>query len=126
MDLGLKGRSALVTGASKGIGRSIALQLAGEGVNVSITARSAPELDRVRGEILARAKVNVQVFPLDLSDSRSVTRLAAACGNVDILVNNAGAIPRGRIDEVDEQRWRDAWGLRVCGDMSMTRGVYAV
>jgi NAD(P)-dependent dehydrogenase (short-subunit alcohol dehydrogenase family) len=126
MELGLKGRSALVTGASKGIGRSIALQLADEGVNVAITARSAPELDRVRGEILARAKVNVQVFPLDLSDSRSVTRLAAECGNVDILVNNAGAIPRGRIDEVDEPRWRAAWDLKVFGYINMTRAFYAL
>jgi 3-oxoacyl-[acyl-carrier protein] reductase len=126
MQLGLKGRSALVTGASKGIGRAIALQLAQEGVDVAITARSEKQLESVRGEIAARAPVTVRVFPLDLSISRSVVVLAAECADVDILVNNAGAIPRGRIDEIDEQRWRTAWDLKVFGYINMTRAFYAL
>ena len=126
MELGLKGRSALVTGGSKGIGRAIALQLADEGVNVAITARSEQDLDQVRSEILARAQVRVRVFPLDLTESQSVARLAAECGSVDILVNNAGAIPRGRIDEIEEQRWRAAWDLKVFGYINMTRAFYAL
>jgi 3-oxoacyl-[acyl-carrier protein] reductase len=126
MQLGLKGRSALVTGASKGIGRAIALQLADEGIDVAITARGEKELELVRGEIAARAQVKVRVFPLDLSASRSVAVLAAECPDVDILVNNAGAIPRGRIDEIDEQRWRAAWDLKVFGYINMTRAFYAL
>ncbi len=126
MQLGLKGRSALVTGASKGIGRAIALQLAEEGVDVAITARSEKGLELVRSEIAARASVKVRVFPLDLSVSRSVAVLAAECPAVDILVNNAGAIPRGRIDEIDEQRWRTAWDLKVFGYINMTRAFYAL
>jgi NAD(P)-dependent dehydrogenase (short-subunit alcohol dehydrogenase family) len=126
MQLGLKGRSALVTGASKGIGRAIALQLADEGVDVAITARGERELELVRSEIAARAQVKVRVFPLDLSASRSVAVLAAECPDVDILVNNAGAIPRGRIDEIDEQRWRAAWDLKVFGYINMTRAFYAL
>jgi NAD(P)-dependent dehydrogenase (short-subunit alcohol dehydrogenase family) len=126
MELGLSGRRALVTGASKGIGRAIALQLAQEGVNVAIAARTAKDLERVQGEISERAKVDVRVFPLDLSDSRSVDRLAAECGEIDILVNNAGAIPRGRIDEIDEKRWRAAWDLKVFGYINMTREFYAL
>src|SRR5215813_8404891 len=89
MKLGLEGRSALVTGASKGIGREIALQLAEEGMNLAITARSAADLDQVRNDILARAKGRVEVYPLDLSDSASVARLAVECRDVDLLVNNA-------------------------------------
>ena len=126
MQLGLKGRSALVTGASKGIGRAIALQLAQEGVDVAITARSEKQLESVRSEIAARAPVTVRVFPLDLSMGRSAEVLAAECANVDILVNNAGAIPRGRIDEIDEQRWRTAWDLKVFGYINMTRAFYAL
>src|SRR5947209_1523672 len=126
MQLGLTGRTALVTGASKGIGRAIALQLAQEGVDVAITARREKELERVRSEIAARAPVKVRVFPLDLSDSRSVAVLAEQCCDVDILVNNAGAIPRGRIDEIDEQRWRTAWDLKVFGYINMTRAFYAL
>jgi 3-oxoacyl-[acyl-carrier protein] reductase len=126
MQLGLEGRSALVTGASKGIGRAIALQLADEGVDVAITARGERELELVRSEIAARAQVKVRVFPLDLSASRSVAVLAAECPDVDILVNNAGAIPRGRIDEIDEQRWRAAWDLKVFGYINMTRRFYAL
>jgi NAD(P)-dependent dehydrogenase (short-subunit alcohol dehydrogenase family) len=125
MQLGLKGRSALVTGASKGIGRAIALQLADEGVDVAITARSEKQLELVRSEA-ARRQVKVRVFPLDLSISRSVAQLAAECADVDILVNNAGAIPRGRIDEIDEQRWRAAWDLKVFGYINMTRAFYAL
>src|SRR5262249_39978648 len=126
MQLGLKGRSALVTGASKGIGRAIALQLAQEGVDVAITARSEKQLESVRSEIAARAPVTVRVVPPDLSIGRSAEVLAAECANVDILVNNAGAIPRGRIDEIDEQRWRTAWDLKVFGYINMTRAFYAL
>ena len=96
MELGLQGRSALITGASKGIGKAIALELAREGVAVALTARGAAELDAVRKEIAAVSDVKVTTYPLDLADSKSVDVLARACGGIDILVNNAGAIPRGR------------------------------
>ncbi len=126
MELGLSGRSALVTGASKGIGRAIALELAREGVTVAVTARSAAELDALRDEIASKHGGSARAFPLDLSDSKSVAVLARECGTVDILVNNAGAIPRGRIDEIDERRWRDAWDLKVFGYINMTRAFYAL
>ncbi len=126
MELGLRGRSALVTGASKGIGKAIALELAREGVAVALTSRSAGDLETVRKEAAANAKVAVTTYPLDLSDSKSVDVLARACGSVDILVNNAGAIPRGRLDEIDERRWREAWELKVFGYINMTRAFYAL
>jgi NAD(P)-dependent dehydrogenase (short-subunit alcohol dehydrogenase family) len=126
MELGLLGRSALITGASKGIGKAIALELAREGVAVALTARSAGDLETVRKEIATISAVAVTTYPLDLSDSKAVDVLARGCGGVDILVNNAGAIPRGRLDEIDERRWRNAWDLKVFGYINMTRAFYAL
>jgi NAD(P)-dependent dehydrogenase (short-subunit alcohol dehydrogenase family) len=125
MNLGLKGRSALITGASKGIGRSIAMELASEGVNLILTARSADDLSAVIAEIGSLSDVSVKAFPLNLGDSNSVALLGRECGQVDILVNNAGAIPAGRIDEIDEKCWRAAWDLKVFGYINMTRAFYA-
>jgi len=126
MELGLSGRSALITGGSKGIGRAIALELAREGVSVALAARSAADLEAARKEIESSAKTSARVFALDLSDSSSVKILAGECAEIDILVNNAGAIPRGRIDEIDERRWREAWDLKVFGYINMTRAFYAL
>ena len=125
MDLGLRGKKALVTGASKGIGRACAEALAEEGCDVTLVSRTAADLERARAEIAARHNVGVRVFPLDLSDGRNVDRLAAACPDIDILVNNAGAIPGGNLDAVDEARWRAAWDLKVFGYVNMTRRFYA-
>ena len=126
MELNLKGKSALITGASKGIGRAIAIELASEGVDLALTSRSESDLDSVKAEIAANTKVKVRTFPLDLSKSEAVDILARECADVDILVNNAGAIPRGRIDEIDEKRWREAWDLKVFGYINMTRAFYAL
>jgi hypothetical protein len=126
MDLGLRGRKALVTGASKGIGRACAEALAEEGCDVALVARTAADLDAARAAIAAKHNVGVRVFPLDLSDGRNVDRLAADCADTEILVNNAGAIPGGDIDTVDEARWREAWDLKVFGYINMTRRFYAL
>jgi 3-oxoacyl-[acyl-carrier protein] reductase len=55
----------------------------------------------------------VRFYPLDMSDSRNVYKLAAECAETDLLVNNAGAIPGGDIAQLDEARWRTAWDLKV-------------
>ena len=126
MDLGLRGRRALVTGASKGIGRACAEVLAEEGCDVVLVSRTEADLARARGEIAAKHNVAVRHYALDLSDSRNVDRLAAECGDIDILINNAGAIPGGDIAQIDEQRWRQAWDLKVFGYINMTRRFYAL
>ncbi len=126
MDLGLRGRKALVTGASKGIGRACAEILAEEGCDVALVSRTAADLDAVRARITGHHNVAVRVFPLDLSDSRNVDKLAVECGDIDILVNNAGAIPGGNLDAIDEVRWRAAWDLKVFGYINMTRRFYAL
>ena len=126
MELGLRGKKALVTGASKGIGRACAEVLAEEGCDVALVARTAADLDAARAAITAKHNVAVRVFPLDLADSRNVDRLAAECADTEILVNNAGAIPGGNIAAVDEARWRAAWDLKVFGYINMTRQFYAL
>ena len=106
MDLDLRGKKALITGASKGIGRACAEVLAEEGCDVVLVSRTAADLEAARSAISAKYNVGVRVFPLDLSDSRNVDKVAAECTDIDILVNNAGAIPGGNIDAIDEKRWR--------------------
>jgi NAD(P)-dependent dehydrogenase (short-subunit alcohol dehydrogenase family) len=125
MDLGLKGRSALVTGASKGIGLAIARQLAAEGCNVILVARTAGDLESARAAIVRESGASVETKPMDLSSGADVRALASQFPDIDILVNNAGAIPRGRIDEIDEACWRAAWDLKVFGYINMTREYFS-
>jgi 3-oxoacyl-[acyl-carrier protein] reductase len=126
MELGIRGRRALVTGASKGIGLACAEALAAEGCDVALVSRTAADLQRAEERIRAASNVAVQVRALDLSDSRSVDALAADFPETDILVNNAGAIPGGTLDQIDEARWRAAWDLKVFGYINMCRRFYAL
>jgi NAD(P)-dependent dehydrogenase (short-subunit alcohol dehydrogenase family) len=126
MDLGLRGRKALITGASKGIGRACAEVLAEEGCDIVLASRTAADLEAVRAKIAGEHNVAVRYYALDLSDSRNVDKLAAECADTDLLVNNAGAIPGGNIAEIDEKRWREAWDLKVFGYINMTRRFYAL
>jgi hypothetical protein len=126
MDLNLRGRTALITGASKGIGRGTAEVLAEEGVHVILVARTKADLDAVRAGIASRWNVRAEAHALDLSDSRNVDRLAELHPDIDILVNNAGAIPGGNLQEIDEARWREAWDLKVFGYVNMCRRFYAL
>src|ERR1700745_2194159 len=126
MELGLRGKKALVTGASKGIGRACAEVLAEEGCDVVLVARTAADLEAALAAIVAKHNVAVRFYPLDLSDSRNVDKLAAECAETDLLVNNAGAIPGGNIAQIDEARGRAAWDLKVFGYVNMTRRFYAL
>ena len=126
MDLNLHGKTALVTGASKGIGLAVAKALAAEGCNLHLAARGKETLEAAREAIRTRHQVAVALHPLDLSRSESVGQLAESCRDVDILVNNAGAIPGGTIDMIDEARWREAWDLKVFGYINLTREFLAL
>ena len=125
MDLNLRGRTALITGASKGIGFATASTLADEGCNLILVSRTAADLDAARQKLSARSSVGVVTHALDVSKSASIDKLAAEHGDIDILVNNAGAIPAGRLNEIDEKRWRNSWELKVFGYINMTRAFYA-
>jgi NAD(P)-dependent dehydrogenase (short-subunit alcohol dehydrogenase family) len=126
MDLHLAGLTALVTGASRGIGFAIAQELAREGCHLHLAARTAADLETARKKILDECDVRVGCHALDLAEGASIARLAERCGQVDILVNNAGGIPSGRLGEIDEARWRKAWDLKVFGYINLTREIYRV
>jgi len=121
MDMKLGGRTALITGASKGIGYSIAAMLAAEGCHLHLVARSRADLEGARERLRAIADVNVALHPTNLAQRGAAGELARWCPDVDILVNNAGSIPRGSIEEIDDQRWREAWDLKVFGYIDMCR-----
>lgn len=125
MDLNLKGKRALVTGGSKGIGRACAQVLAEEGCAVTIASRDAQTLAATAADIRANTGVEVQWQAADLSQRGAAEALAAAAGELDILVNNAGAIPGGDLQKVDEDTWRRAWDLKMFGYINLTRAAYA-
>ena len=126
MDLDLGGRKALITGASKGIGRAVARLLAAEGCDLVLAARTAADLDKVCSNIRAQHNVAVTTVPVDLSNGEAARGLAHDFPEIDILVNNAGAIPGGTVEEIDEERWRRAWDLKVFGYINLTRAYFAL
>ena len=126
MDLKIAGKTALITGGSKGIGRATAEVLAAEGCNVIIVSRTAEMLAQVKSAIAQKSNVRVDTVATDLSDSKNVDELAQDYPDIDILINNAGAIPGGSLLNVDEATWRRAWDLKVFGYVNMCRRYYAL
>ena len=126
MNLGLEGRTALVTGGSRGIGFGVAQVLAAEGCNVHIASRNAADLETARKRIMDVHDVEVTCHALDLGSGDNVKKLAKACFDVDFLINNAGAIPQGGVTSVDEDAWRSAWDLKVFGFVNLIREIYPV
>ena len=124
MDLKLRGKTALITGGSKGIGKAIAFRLAEEGCDLHLAARNAENLETVAAQLRAEYRVLVTVHPMDLSNGENAVALVAACDDVDILVNNAGAIAAGSISDIDEAAWRSGWDLKVYGFVNLAREMY--
>src|SRR5688572_29927138 len=126
MDLKLAGKTALITGGSKGVGRATAEIFAAEGCNVIIVSRSADGLATAKAAIAQKSNVRVDTVAADLSDRRNVDQLVKDFPDIDILVNNAGAIPGGTLLDVSEETWRKAWDLKVFGYVNMCRGFYGL
>ena len=115
MDLGLEGKHVLITGGSKGIGRSVAHAFAAEGASIIICARDKATLSTTGAAIRREHNAKVVEHAADLANASERARLHQAFPDVDILVNNAGAIPGGGIADITMERWHDAWALKVFG-----------
>ncbi len=117
MDLGLHGRVAIVAAASKGLGRAVATELAREGADVAICARSAATLDETAEQIRHASGREVFAQPLDVTDAAGVTSFVDAVekrfGRVDICVTNAGGPPAKKFLELGEEEWRAAVELTL-------------
>lgn len=113
MDLGLKGKRALVTGGSRGIGRGIAEALAAEGARVIVASRDGDACAVAAEAISSTHGTEALGLACDMADLDSVDRLAAfaddAFNGVDVLVNNTGGPPFGPVSQVDSQTWRDSF-----------------
>lgn len=125
MELNLQGKSALITGASKGIGFACAMSLAREGCNVRLVARTVNDLETAHDKIAAETGAKPAIIPADLANGDTVKGLLQDHNDIDILINNAGAIPVGFIQDIDEEAWREAWELKVFGYINMCREAYA-
>ena len=124
MDLNLSGKTALITGASKGIGEHLAETFAAEGVHLHLTARSMDRLEALKDCLAKISDVSVTLHPLDLTADGAVEKLSATIKHIDILVNNAGAIPSGDLWDVNKENWRNGWDLKVYGYIDMCREFY--
>jgi NAD(P)-dependent dehydrogenase (short-subunit alcohol dehydrogenase family) len=125
MDLHLRGKRVLITGASKGIGAAAAEAFAEEGCHLRLAARSGNQLEALAERLRSAHQIDANAHVVDLRKSEDVARLAKEASDIDILVNNAGDIPGGSIDKIDEATWRHAWDLKVFGYVNLTRLVYA-
>lgn len=128
MELALRGKAALVTGASRGLGEAIAAALAAESVQVCLAARDAGKLAEVAGAITARAQARCTTFAGDLRAAETVqaavAHAVAAFGRLDILVNNAGATKRGDFLALTEDDWQDGYALKLHGYVRATRAAW--
>lgn len=124
MDLGLDGKVAMVTGASRGLGRAMAAALAAEGVRLSLCARGADALEAFAAE-LKSAGHEALARPVDVANAAQteawVAATVAACGGVDILVNNAGAAHVGSLAQLGDEAWRNAFELNFHAAVRLAR-----
>lgn len=123
----LKGKTAVVTGSSRGIGRAIALRLAREGAAVVLCARTASALEEAVGEIVS-AGGRAACLAADLREPEAGARLVdfalATFGGVDIVVNNAGATRRGEFVKLTDEDWADSFALKFFGSVRVTRAAW--
>ena len=123
----LAGKSVIVTGASRGIGRAIAVHLAAQGANIVLTARDVSLLDSALHEITAAggSAVCIAADLREVSAAPTVAEKAiAAYGSIDILINNAGATKRGEFEDLTDDDWLDGFALKFFGAVRLTRAAW--
>ena len=127
MDLGLRGKIALVAASSKGLGRAVAEELAAEGANLVMCARGKETLDQTADSIRQKTGVKVVAVPADVSDPKDAARVVKAAfdefGRVDVLVNNSGGPPSGPFESFTPEMWDAASRLLLRSTVELTRAV---
>ncbi len=126
-DKPLAGKIAIVTGASRGIGRAIALRLAREGATLVLAARTGGDLDKVAAEIESGG-ARATTFAVDLRESAAPSAVVKAAvqahGAIDIVVNNVGATKRGNFFELTDADWTDGFALKFLAAVRLTRSAW--
>ncbi|MGH3360743.1 MAG: SDR family NAD(P)-dependent oxidoreductase [Nocardioidaceae bacterium] len=127
MDLNLAGKTAFVTGASKGIGREVASRLANEGCDVAVTARGQDALEATATELAESTGGRVIPLAGDMGSAADVDRCVRAAldalGRIDILVTCAGSSPGGLLEELTEEQWLQSLNLKFLGYVRTVRAV---
>lgn len=126
MNLELKGKRALVTGASRGIGQAIAQALLREGCeDLAIVSSNRESIEQARDHMRSIwPAARISAHAADLKQPEAVAGTIAAFPDIDILVNNAGAISHGGLTELTDAAWLEGWELKVYGSIRLTRGYY--
>ncbi|WP_053373590.1 3-ketoacyl-ACP reductase [Paenibacillus sp. FJAT-27812] len=121
----LKNRSAIITGAGKGIGKAIAVALASEGVNLGLVARTSSDLEALQAELANKYSISVYIAKADVSVKADVDQAIAALkeslGSIDILINNAGIGTFGTLLDMDPDVWEQIIQTNVMGTYYVTR-----
>jgi 3-oxoacyl-[acyl-carrier protein] reductase len=130
MDLQLKGKTALVTGGSEGIGKGIARSLAREGVDVAMCARRKEPLEAAAAEIAKETGRKIYAITADLTKDADAKKFIEqghkSLGRVDIMVNNAGSAPGGVIETLSEEAWEQGLQLKFMGYVRCLRYVLPI
>jgi len=124
MDFKLSGKVAIVTGASRGIGRAIAQTLAAEGVKLTLAARSKDQLDALAASLGTECLVQAVDLRMPDAPAAVVDATAKKFGAIDLLVNNAGATKRGDFFELTDEDWTDGFALKFFGAMRLSRAAW--
>jgi 3-oxoacyl-[acyl-carrier protein] reductase len=123
MDMGLRGKHAIVCAASKGLGRGCAMALAGEGVELVITGRNRETLERTADEIRAATSAVVHIAPGDITTEAGRAAALAACPAPDILINNAGGPPAGDFRDWQREDWIAALDANMLTPIALMKAV---